>query len=439
MRRVRPRDRRHRHRAALPQRLRSADAARHAVRRRGEHLPLRAGGRRARRRCSRTAASCATSCTSRDVARANLLALAERRAGAPTTSPAARRAPSSTWRSALDRRVRRARPRRHRRVAGGRRPPRVRRSAEHADRARLPRRRGLRRRHARVRGRAAEGIASAMPRFAVVGHVEWIEFARVPHVPSPGEIVHATEWWEEVGGGGAVAAVQLAKLAGGVEFFTALAEDERGRRSQERLEEMGVTVYAAPRPGVQRRGFVYLDDDHERTITILGERIVAHGDDDLPWERLERGRRRLLHRRRRRRAQAVAARAQARRHAARLRHAAGLAGQPRRARALGQGPRRAAGRGAPRPGARPGGLDGGQGGRRVGRRGPHQRALEGRRAPRPAAGRLRRRRLVRGRPDLSASARDLPIEKALEVASRCGAHKLAGRAPYDNQLTAADL
>jgi ribokinase len=34
---------------------------------------------------------------------------------------------------------------------------------------------------------------------------------------------------------------------------------------------------------------------------------------------------------------------------------------------------------------------------------------------------------------------DLPIEKALEVASRCGAYKLAGRAPYDNQLTAADL
>jgi ribokinase len=33
----------------------------------------------------------------------------------------------------------------------------------------------------------------------------------------------------------------------------------------------------------------------------------------------------------------------------------------------------------------------------------------------------------------------LPIEKALEVASRCGAYKLAGRAPYENQLTAADL
>ena len=39
---VRPRDGRHRHRAALPQRLRAADAARHALRRRRQLLPLRA-------------------------------------------------------------------------------------------------------------------------------------------------------------------------------------------------------------------------------------------------------------------------------------------------------------------------------------------------------------------------------------------------------------
>jgi ribokinase len=125
-----------------------------------------------------------------------------------------------------------------------------------------------------------------MPRVAVVGHVEWVEFARVPHMPRPGEIVHASEWWDEVGGGGAVSAVQLAKLAGSAEFFTALGDDDLGRRARERLEELGVTVYAAPRPVAQRRGVVHLDGDGERTITILGDRIVAHGDDDLPWERL---------------------------------------------------------------------------------------------------------------------------------------------------------
>src|ERR1043165_9943135 len=126
-----------------------------------------------------------------------------------------------------------------------------------------------------------------MPRVAVVGHVEWIEFARVPHVPHPGEIVHTSEWWEEVGGGGAVAAVQLVKLAGECDFFTALGDDDNGRRSRERVEELGVTVFAAERGEPQRRGFVHLDGDGERTITVVGERIVPHGDDDLPWERLD--------------------------------------------------------------------------------------------------------------------------------------------------------
>ena len=256
--------------------------------------------------------------------------------------------------------------------------------------------RGLRRRHARVRRRAAEGIATAMPRFAVVGHVEWIEFARVPRVPRPGEILHATEWWEDVGGGGAVAAVQLAKLAGDAEFFTALAEDERGRRSQERLEEMGVTVHAAPRPGDQRSGFVYLDDDHERTITIRGERIVPHGDDDLPWELLDEvdavyftgGDVGALKQSRRARRLVATPRAYDTLRDSRR--------QSRRARALGQGSGRAAGRGAPRPGARRGGLDRRQGGRPVGRRGPDQRQLKAAELPGPPR-RLRRRRLLRGR------------------------------------------
>ena len=62
-------------RAALPQRLRAADAARHALRRRREHLPLRARRPGARRACSRTAAQRRDFVHVRDVARANLLAL----------------------------------------------------------------------------------------------------------------------------------------------------------------------------------------------------------------------------------------------------------------------------------------------------------------------------------------------------------------------------
>jgi ribokinase len=124
-------------------------------------------------------------------------------------------------------------------------------------------------------------------RFAVVGHVEWIEFARVSHVPEPGEIIDATEWFSEAAGSAAVVAVQLAKLSGDIDFFTALGEDERGRRAKARLEELGVRVHAAPRDAMQRWAFVHLDDDGERTISVVGDRHVPEGNDDLPWDRLD--------------------------------------------------------------------------------------------------------------------------------------------------------
>ena len=127
-----------------------------------------------------------------------------------------------------------------------------------------------------------------MTRFAVVGHVEWIEFGRFSHVPEPGEIIDATEWFSEAAGSAAVVAVQLAKLSGGdVDFFTALGDDWRGRAAADRLRELGVRVHAAPRDAMQRWGFVHLDDDGERTISIVGERHAPVGADDLPWERID--------------------------------------------------------------------------------------------------------------------------------------------------------
>ena len=93
-------------------------------------------------------------------------------------------------------------------------------------------------------------------RVAVVGHVEWIEFARVARVPHPGEIVHAAETWQEPAGGGAVAAVQLLKLAGGAALFTAFGDDDVGHRSERGLEELGLEVRAVFRPESQRRGYV---------------------------------------------------------------------------------------------------------------------------------------------------------------------------------------
>jgi ribokinase len=124
---------------------------------------------------------------------------------------------------------------------------------------------------------------------AVVGHVEWVEFARVDHAPAPGEIVHALETWEEPAGGGAVAAVQVANLGGSCLFFTALAEDELGRRSREELEARGVTVHAGHAPGRHRRAITHVDETGERTITVLGDKHVPSGEDgSLPWEELRR-------------------------------------------------------------------------------------------------------------------------------------------------------
>jgi ribokinase len=121
---------------------------------------------------------------------------------------------------------------------------------------------------------------------AVVGHVEWIEFARVERVPAAGEIVHSLDAWEEPGGGGAVAAVQLARLAGTCLLLTALGDDALGRRAKSELEALGLRVEAAWRPEPQRRAFVHVDGNAERTITVIGSRLGPHGDDPLPWNEL---------------------------------------------------------------------------------------------------------------------------------------------------------
>ncbi|MFL5945222.1 MAG: PfkB family carbohydrate kinase [Gaiellaceae bacterium] len=124
-------------------------------------------------------------------------------------------------------------------------------------------------------------------RVAVVGHVEWVEFARVESVPRPGEIVHALETWEEPAGGGAVAAAQLARLAGSCLFITALGADELGRKSRAELTRLGIDVRAIPGDEPTRRAFTYIDEGGERTITVLGDKLLPHGGDSrLPWREL---------------------------------------------------------------------------------------------------------------------------------------------------------
>jgi ribokinase len=124
-------------------------------------------------------------------------------------------------------------------------------------------------------------------RCAVVGHVEVVEFARVDHVPRPGEIIQTEETWVESAGGGTVAALELLRLAGNVTFFTAFGDDEVGRRAERQLRAAGMRVECAYRDEPQRRGFTYLDDDGERTITVIGRKLVPHGADPLPWAELD--------------------------------------------------------------------------------------------------------------------------------------------------------
>ena len=123
-------------------------------------------------------------------------------------------------------------------------------------------------------------------RVAVVGHVEWVEFVRVPRVPASGEIVHATETWSQAGGGGAVAALQLARLSGAATLLTALGGDELGARARTELERSGVHVVAAARGEPQRRAVTFVDESGERTITLLSPKLVPRRDDPLPWEQL---------------------------------------------------------------------------------------------------------------------------------------------------------
>jgi ribokinase len=124
-------------------------------------------------------------------------------------------------------------------------------------------------------------------RAAVVGHLEWTEFLPVERVPRPGEIVETRERFAEPAGGGAVAAVQLARLTGDCTLFTALGDDDHARAAEQRLGELGVRVAAVRRDeSPTRRAFVYLDAAGERTITTVGDRIHPVRADELPWDEL---------------------------------------------------------------------------------------------------------------------------------------------------------
>jgi ribokinase len=102
---------------------------------------------------------------------------------------------------------------------------------------------------------------------AVIGHVEWTRIAHVERVPIAGDVIHSDLVWEGAAGGGAVAAVQLAKLAGrrdGARFLTPPQE----------------TLILIP----TREAVSLVDATGERTTITIGDRLQPGPDDPLPWD-----------------------------------------------------------------------------------------------------------------------------------------------------------
>ena len=136
---------------------------------------------------------------------------------------------------------------------------------------------------------ALEALPPLPPlQLAVVGHVEVVSFVAVAHLPRPGEILRGETFLELPAGGGAAAAVQLARLSRQpVTFFTALGRDAAGQQAAEHLEALGLRLQVAWRDAPSRRGISFCDHSGERTITVIGERLAPSAADPLAWGELD--------------------------------------------------------------------------------------------------------------------------------------------------------
>ena len=126
-------------------------------------------------------------------------------------------------------------------------------------------------------------------KLAVIGHVEWVTFLAVDRLPKPGVISHAKKSLEAPAGGGAVAAIKLAKVTKQkVDFFTSLGRDSIGEKSYDILRKYNLNLYVSWKDKTTRRGISINDKNAERAITIIGERLEPTIKENLPWEKLEK-------------------------------------------------------------------------------------------------------------------------------------------------------
>ena len=125
-------------------------------------------------------------------------------------------------------------------------------------------------------------------KFAVVGHIEWVNFIEVDLLPKPGLISHSRKSLEYPAGGGSLIAQRLRELTKGeVHFFTALGKDFYGNQCINILEKMGIKLHVAWRSKPTRKGFSVIDSQGERSITIIGDRLAPNHKDNLDWSVLK--------------------------------------------------------------------------------------------------------------------------------------------------------
>jgi len=121
-------------------------------------------------------------------------------------------------------------------------------------------------------------------RFAVIGHIEWINFLKVSELPKPGIISHAEKSIEMPAGGGALIAKTLSELTNvQLHFFTSLGNDFYGNKCLEFFEKIGIKLHIAWRDEPTRKGFSLIDQEGERSITIIGKRLTPNINDNLEW------------------------------------------------------------------------------------------------------------------------------------------------------------
>ena len=124
--------------------------------------------------------------------------------------------------------------------------------------------------------------------FAVVGHVEWINFLRVDQLPKTGVISHSKKSLEYPAGAGSIIAKILSDLnLNQIHFFTALGNDDYGEKCFKILSNMGIKLHVAWRDKPTRRGFSLIDSEGERAITVIGERLAPKYKDNLKWNILK--------------------------------------------------------------------------------------------------------------------------------------------------------